>query len=421
MSRTGSTISFCSDSESSSDEDVAPPPVSPILAPTPTIAEKLKKANADLLNYESPPNSRNSRIGFHEEPRIIEYKSDPDSPVVPRHRTPQPPSPLAQEPSPTINEDNYSDDSDHEEDSDSKNDKSSNEEESTEAKPEENPEAETVPLAPQESNDQSEAKVDEKQNTVSSTDANEAEIEKQEPEPEVEEPEPEVKEVEVSMSSLVVEENGKFSVSQSPRESVSSVASSQTNRSKKNDVNPDYRSPYALSDDQKKRLRKRERAKQRKLREDAEAERIQKQEAEEEQESAYQAWLEQKKEERKERRAESRKTGSNHTQNDSCGDADTVAWEDWLKEKRKQVKQRRIIEHQNEIERMEGLYVRSRQENDKAFRAWLREKRRQAEFEREEQWHQVKMARAELRQIRANQKRAAIIHAAHVAQALDFI
>ena len=31
------------------------------------------------------------------------------------------------------------------------------------------------------------------------------------------------------------------------------------------------------------------------------------------------------------------------------------------------------------------------------------------------------MARAELRQIRANQKRAAIIHAAHVAQALDFI
>ena len=82
------------------------------------------------------------------------------------------------------------------------------------------------------------------------------------------------------MSSLVVEENGKFSVSQSPRESVSSAASSQIDRSKKNDVNPDYRSPYALSDDQKKRLRKRERAKQRKLREDAEAERIQKQEIE---------------------------------------------------------------------------------------------------------------------------------------------
>ena len=38
---------------------------------------------------------------------------------------------------------------------------------------------------------------------------------------------------------------------------------------------------------------------------------------------------------------------------------------------------------------MEGLYVRSRQENDKAFRSWLREKRRQAEYEREEQWHQV--------------------------------
>ena len=41
---------------------------------------------------------------------------------------------------------------------------------------------------------------------------------------------------------------------------------------------------------------------------------------------------------------------------------------------------------------MEGLYVRSRQENDKAFRSWLREKRRQAEFEREQQWHQVKVS-----------------------------
>ena len=41
---------------------------------------------------------------------------------------------------------------------------------------------------------------------------------------------------------------------------------------------------------------------------------------------------------------------------------------------------------------MEGLYVRSRQENDKAFRSWLREKRRQAEYEREEQWHQVKVS-----------------------------
>ena len=50
------------------------------------------------------------------------------------------------------------------------------------------------------------------------------------------------------------------------------------------------------------------------------------------------------------------------------------------------------FQHQNEIERMEGLYVRSRQENDKAFRSWLREKRRQAEYEREEQWHQVKVS-----------------------------
>lgn len=50
-----------------------------------------------------------------------------------------------------------------------------------------------------------------------------------------------------------------------------------------------------------------------------------------------------------------------------------------------------VCQHQNEIERMEGLYVRSRQENDKAFRQWLREKRQQAEAEREMQWRQVQV------------------------------
>ena len=193
-------------------------------------------------------------------------------------RTPQPPSPLAQESSPTVNEDNYSDDSDHE---DEKNEKSITEEGPSDVK-DEKPEAETIPSSTNETEDQSESNFDKKESEGVSESANNAEpeIQKQETEPEVEEPEPEVKEIEVSMSSLVVEENGKFSVSQSPRESVSSAASSQIDRSKKNDVNPDYRSPYALSDDQKKRLRKRERAKQRKLREDAEAEKIQKQEIE---------------------------------------------------------------------------------------------------------------------------------------------
>ena len=190
-------------------------------------------------------------------------------------RTPQPPSPLAQESSPTVNEDNYSDDSDHE---DEKNEKSITEEGPSDVKDEKS-EAETS--LTNEAEDQSESNNEKESEGVSESANNaEPEIQKQETEPEVEEPEPEVKEIEVSMSSLVVEENGKFSVSQSPRESVSSAASSQIDRSKKNDVNPDYRSPYALSDDQKKRLRKRERAKQRKLREDAEAEKIQKQEIE---------------------------------------------------------------------------------------------------------------------------------------------
>ena len=44
-----SAISFDSDSDGSDDDAIAPSPVSPILTPTPSLAEKLKKANADLL------------------------------------------------------------------------------------------------------------------------------------------------------------------------------------------------------------------------------------------------------------------------------------------------------------------------------------------------------------------------------------
>ena len=91
-----SAISFDSDSDGSSDDDaaMAPSPISPILTPTPSLAEKLKKANADLLQVESPPPSRNSRIGFYEEPRVHEFNNDaPDSPVTRR----LPVSPLARE------------------------------------------------------------------------------------------------------------------------------------------------------------------------------------------------------------------------------------------------------------------------------------------------------------------------------------
>ena len=44
-----------------------------------------------------------------------------------------------------------------------------------------------------------------------------------------------------------------------------------------------------------------------------------------------------------------------------------------------------------EIEKMEGLYVRSRQENDKAFRKWLKLKNRQAREDEIRHWEQVQV------------------------------
>ena len=49
--------------------------------------------STQLRLVESPPPSRNSRIGFYEEPRVIEFNDAPDSPVVRR----LPVSPLARE------------------------------------------------------------------------------------------------------------------------------------------------------------------------------------------------------------------------------------------------------------------------------------------------------------------------------------
>lgn len=40
---------------------------------------------------------------------------------------------------------------------------------------------------------------------------------------------------------------------------------------------------------------------------------------------------------------------------------------------------------------MEGLYVRSRQENDKAFRKWKKKKVIEAQNEQQQHWQQVQV------------------------------
>ena len=66
-----------------------------ILAPTPTIMERVKSANDELISLPSPPPSRASRIGFRDENDVIEFKDDSGSEK--QSRTPLPVSPLVRE------------------------------------------------------------------------------------------------------------------------------------------------------------------------------------------------------------------------------------------------------------------------------------------------------------------------------------
>jgi len=87
------SIAFNSDSESESDDEE--PVQAQILAPTPTIMERVKSANDELISLPSPPPSRASRIGFRDENDVIEFKDDSGSEK--QSRTPLPVSPLVRE------------------------------------------------------------------------------------------------------------------------------------------------------------------------------------------------------------------------------------------------------------------------------------------------------------------------------------
>lgn len=95
-------------------------------------------------------------------------------------------------------------------------------------------------------------------------------------------------------------------------------------------------------------------------------------------------------------------------------------WEEWKKQKAGENHRKRLLQHQQEIEKMEGLYVRSRQENNKAFRKWVKKKEKEERIQQEIHYRQVQAAKEELRTIKRNQKRNALLDAARVASILDY-
>jgi len=229
--------------------------------------------------------------------------------------------------------------------------------------------------------------------------------------------------------TIMVEQNGRISLQGSPEgddeSNAESFDQSQTqSRRSRTDVNPDYKSPYGLTDAQKKMGRQRQAAKLKRLKAEEDLKQTELEEKMEENESSYAAWIQRKKEEQKSARREHRKQKLNSSKmmadQPSAEERDEV-WKEWLQNKNRQNRQQRIMQHQMEIEKMEGLYVRSRQENDKAFKKWKKKKAQEMQEAQIRHWEQVQISKAELRAIRQNQKQAAILNAARVASALEFL
>jgi len=400
MSRVDSkspSIAFNSDSESDSDDDE--PVQAQILAPTPTIMERVKSANDELISLPSPPPSRASRIGFRDENDVIEFKDDSGSDK--QSKTPLPVSPLVREQNlvqDNVEQEEYEDDFEKEEENVLE---SSNDDKKLGSTSENVPAASKADGATAGDEQPLEAETTNKGDFIE----------------------------QAGSETIMVEQNGRISLQGSPEgddeSNAESFDQSQTqSRRSRTDVNPDYKSPYGLTDAQKKMGRQRQAAKLKRLKAEEDLKQTELEEKMEENESSYAAWIQRKKEEQKSARREHRKQKLNSSKmmadQPSAEERDEV-WKEWLQNKNRQNRQQRIMQHQMEIEKMEGLYVRSRQENDKAFKKWKKKKAQEMQEAQIRHWEQVQISKAELRAIRQNQKQAAILNAARVASALEFL
>merc|ERR1712228_357460 len=104
--------------------------------------------------------------------------------------------------------------------------------------------------------------------------------------------------------TIMVEQNGPISLQGSPEgddeSNDESFAQSHTeSRRSRDDVNPDYKSPYGLTDAQKKMGRQRQAAKLKRLKAEEDLKQTELEEKKEENESSYAAWVQRKREDQK--------------------------------------------------------------------------------------------------------------------------
>ncbi|CAG5095021.1 Oidioi.mRNA.OKI2018_I69.XSR.g13993.t1.cds [Oikopleura dioica] len=325
------SINFDTDSSDSDSEPDLPPAhtPSPLLAPTPTMAERLKRANEDLNSNPSPPSSRISRIGFREDMEdVLEFDDNPSprSPSPQQNSTPQPPpATIVKSPS-----------------------------------PEPQVEPQTAPQTT------SEPPVEEAADLGTG-------------------------------GRFLTEVNGTFQMDfQDEKEEEEDELPEDESpiKSKRHDPIPEYKSPYGLTKEQKKLGRQRKLAQHRKKVAEEELEQVERSEKREEAERSFNAWLKQKNQMNKKLKPKDDVNSSRMMKEQLSEEERNDIWEEWKRQKAQENHRKRLVQHQQEIEKMEGLYVRSRQENDKAFRKWVKKKEKEERIQQEIHYRQVQITKA---------------------------
>ncbi|XP_046327112.2 coiled-coil domain-containing protein 181-like isoform X2 [Haliotis rufescens] len=179
-------------------------------------------------------------------------------------------------------------------------------------------------------------------------------------------------------------------------------AANQVSNESRSLENFSYTSPYALSAEQKELARQRAKAMEDHKREQDRRKREEQETEQRESDDAFRAWLKQKREEirkRRDRDLEEKRKEERTDKDWSDGEADSltknqleqeepalqsfqplfqeeneVAFRTWLKEKRLQIQRDKLLKHRQDQEMKDGYQTVSRDECDKAFKEWIKKK-----------------------------------------------
>lgn len=185
----------------------------------------------------------------------------------------------------------------------------------------------------------------------------------------------------------------KSAKSKSSKQSKRPATTQPRGRGQNNNTNS-IQSPYAMSPEMKKMMRKLAAAQEAKRREEEEQNRLSDEEARREAELAWKAWLEKKNKEAKQER-----TNKVELKDDSAKQKQEAirAYNSWIRTKAVQIRKERLESQQSQIEHDEGFYLRQRKDCNKAFHRWLKNKNKSEEQEKLKETSARKQTRSEAR------------------------